>query len=285
MKLGFRLCLPSVVDVRGLAKLRSRLYVLTYRPNRILVYAEQGAYVLVGEIDVECIYGPQVMVACDVSRCLYVTDSGNRCVWKVPVGDYRMVRWMEQYPWTLGVLSDGRVVMPRWGQPFSLELYRPDSVLMLRIPLPADVEIPKHIVENSKGNFVLSHWDRSRNAWGISEVSPDGEIITVYDPKDDLQQFHDPCNLSIDAENGVYVADCYNRNRVVLLDSQLKWNAVVLDGEGRNRLLFPKLLLHVKTRKQLLIVHGYRRKVIDVYNVSRAIKNCTNIQTRTNAHS
>lgn len=253
-------------DVRGVTKLQNNIYVLTFRPNRILIYDDQNSFELQEELNIDQIFCPQEMAGSEVSDCLYISDSGSRCVWKITPRDHQITRWLPDYSWALSVLNDGKVIMPRWGQLFSLEMYGEDGSLVRRLKLPVDIEIPKHVVETSKGNLVVSHWCQSRKAWTVSELTRDGQIMRSYNPLNELQKLDDPCYLSIDSENRVYVADCFNKNRVIVLDSKLNWQDALLTYD-RNEILFPKVLYHDKRKMQLLVVHGYNRKVVDIFSL------------------
>lgn len=266
------ICRPppsACFDVRGVTKLQNNSYVLTVRPNRILKYDDDdqnNSFQLKEELKIDQIRCPQEMVGSNASDCLYISDSGSRCVWKITPRDQKIALWLSDYSWALSVLNDGKVIMPRWGQLFSLEIYGEDGILVGRVRLPVDIELPKHTVETSEGNLVLSHWCQSRKAWTVSELSRDGQVIRSYNPLNQSQTLDDPCCLSIDSENRVYVADCFNRNRVIVLDSKLKWEGALLTYD-RNAILFPKVLYYDRLKMQLLVVHGYNRKVVDIYSI------------------
>lgn len=242
--------------VYGVCKLHGSIYVLTHKPNSVLVYSDENHTVLQREIKLgEEIKWPLDMAACRMSSCLYIVDRDNTCVWKVGnAGSNTAVRWLAgiDWPFTMSVSETGNIVMMRWGQPSVLELYRSDASLILSVPFPANIEYPWHAVETSKGNFVISHWKRDSNFWSVVELSRDGVILCRFLPIDDANHLNYPYHLTIGLFDEVLVADQYNR-RVILLDSELNWNRVLLH---RIEILPPKRLYFDKEQRQLLVAHG-----------------------------
>lgn len=242
--------------VYGVCKLHGSICVLSHKPNSVHVYSYENHMALQREIKLsEEIKWPLDMAACRTSNCLYIVDRGNTCVWKVGNSDSNtVVHWLAgvDWPFTVSVSETGNVVMTRWGQPSVLELYKSDASLILSIPFPANIEYPWHAVETSKENFVISHWKRDSNFWSIVELSRDGVILCRYLPIDDAHHLYYPYYLTIGLFDEVLVADQYNR-RVILLDSELNWNKVLLHGIEMHP---PKRLYFDKEERQLLVAHG-----------------------------
>jgi len=84
--------------VAGMALLNKKLYVLTNMSRTIRVYTAIQPYKHISDIPAEPIQEVVDMVASVVSNCLYVSDSGKKCVWKVLTsGSLEVSQWLSKY--------------------------------------------------------------------------------------------------------------------------------------------------------------------------------------------
>ena len=72
---------------------------------------------------------------------------------------------------------------------------------------------------------TVTHWIKT--GFVVSELTRDGlMVIRRFIPSSETQQLDSFSHLSIDSDDRVFVADVY-RNRVILLDSDLKLNRIL----------------------------------------------------------
>ena len=83
----------------------------------------------------------------------------------------------------------------------------------------------------------------------MSEVDVNGQVLSTF------TDVKSPRHLSIDSESHVFVADRFN-DRILLLNSQLCLERVLLDRNSQVKLLGPTRLSYNELTSQLHIVHG-----------------------------
>lgn len=257
-------------DVYGIAHLDMRYYVLCRSPNVLILYSDQPPFIKIKDIDISRhVKLPQDVAACNTSKCLYVTDIGNSCVWKVEPGyPLRIAKWASDVtaPHTVSVNARNGQVTTFGNQSKSLHVYAPTGDLAYTVSLPGDARFPQHAVETSKGNFVVSYGDLKGKKHGVCEVSPKGKTTCRYEHK--LEKLNHPTHLAIDADDKVFVAD-HDNSRVVQLDARLKFEQS-LPSDERDRLEKPFRLCYASSskpvQKRLLVEH--RINTVDIFNVS-----------------
>jgi len=74
-----------------------------------------------------------------------------------------------------------------------------------------------------------------------------------------------PHHLSLDSEGHLLVADT-NNHRILLLNSQLELQRVLIEDNSQVELRFPSRLYN-DCAQQLYVLHGARSIVISVYNL------------------
>jgi len=99
----------------------------------------------------------------------------------------------------------------------------------------------------------------------VSEVDVRGTILHSYT---DVKL---PYHLSLDSEGHVLVADCRN-NRILLLNSQLQLQRVLVDTNSQVTLWWPWRLCYNELTSQLYVAHSSSEwllppKVISVLNL------------------
>lgn len=255
-------------DVFGIAHLDMRFYVLCRSPNAIVYYSDQSPFVKFTDFDITAhIKHPQDIAASDSSKCLYVTDIGNNCIWKVErTYTFKLARWVSDIssPHTLSVGPEGRVVT-FGNQSKSLDVYGADAVLIHRVPLPSEVKAPQHAVETSKGNYIVSYGDLNGKKQGICEITVKGKVVRKYEHK--TEKLNHPTHLAIDSEDKVFVVD-YAHSRILQLDSLLKLEQI-LPSDEKDKLEKPFRLCvkSIKGQRRLLVEH--RINAVDVYSLTQ----------------
>jgi len=80
-------------------------------------------------------------------------------------------------------------------------------------------------------------------------MDSEGQVLATFT---DLQRPH---HLSSDSEGGVLVAD-YSNHRILLLNSELQLQHVLVDAESQVELWWPMRLHYDKLTSQLYVLHS-----------------------------
>src|SRR6218665_3182680 len=236
--------------VRGATKLRNEIYVLCplFSSPVIYVFEDQSPSSYQRNIEIRDIKFAFDIGSSEKDNCLYVSDTCENCIWKIARetnDQHKITKWLttDYKPTTLSVNSDGQLLMVKVSSSI-LMIFGSDAELLHSIQLSSDINLPRHAVETSTGNFIILHQSvkeedkreigsRERNtvrSWVISEVTRDGQmIIRRFIPSNETQTLKFPNYLSLDSDDRVFVADKMD-GRVILLESNFKWN----------KLIFPK---------------------------------------------
>lgn len=245
-------------------------------------------------------------------NCLYViepcTTSNSCCIWKIKhkgseFGDkYQCSKWLELEndfrPITLSFTRDEQLLMVSQNPSATLRVYESDAQLYLSTKLPEDIKEPRHVLKTTNGNFIILHsrWmnvseetsednrevternEETENInWMVSEVSRDGKTIvrsyTFRNKQERLVLYSTGGYLAMDSDDRVFVADIGN-NRVILLNSDLKWDRILVptqdevdETNGKKVLLLPCRILYDEQSQQLVVVgDGYKEMEINVYS-------------------
>ena len=184
-----------------------------------------------GNIELEVMKHPQDMVASKLSRSIFISDYGNRCLWRIQMPGREISRWeVDGAPDRMSISSSDVLVVhvlrdDRW----YLNLYRSSDVMLIEsIPLPTEIHALDHALQLSNGNFIISlSMNDDQDVFLISELSVDGrKFIRSFDPRSFASIGLDgwiPRHLSIDEDGNIFIADL-NKDRVVLLHS--RWTDV-----------------------------------------------------------
>lgn len=261
--------------VTGVTKLPNEIYVLRHgsQSSSIRVYKDQNPFQLQTEILLEDVRLPHDIVAINESRCLYISDKDNKCIWKMTITDCHLRKWLQHVddPFTMSLSNDDRVVIPRCGQPTRLEVYAPNAALIHHIQLASEIVNIRHAVETPMRNFIiLVQWTgrtlsmvEVASRWTVCEVNKEGHAVRSFEAVDDSQQLNNPYHLSLDWDDGVFVVD-YGSQTVVQFDSDLKWRQILL-STYKNSLLKPLRLFFDQTARRLLV--GQRGGTVSMYTV------------------
>lgn len=230
-----------------------KYYVISWNSDFIEVFREQkGTFLYLRRLKIPGLDSAQDIALCRKSSCLYVTDQGNACVWRVMLGDHSVKRWLSDIddPYTVSVTDEGEVVLLRNGHPPTLTVYNPDAGLISTTPLPVKTERAWHAVRKSSlGNCVISQ------GHFVYEMTPQGDELRRTNLNLSAQFLH----LAVNEDDRILAAD-YVNGEVVLLDTDLSLAEVLLN-KTKNDLQWPCRLSY--SRQKLLVVH----KSIDVYTV------------------
>jgi len=83
----------------------------------------------------------------------------------------------------------------------------------------------------------------------VSEVDVTGRLLRTF------TDVGEPHHLSVDSEGRVLVADWF-RDRILLLNSELQLQRVLIDTDSQVKLRVPLRLCYDELRSQLYVAHG-----------------------------
>ena len=290
----------EIEEVHGVTKLQHEIYVL-YKKDVILVFDDQRSFNLQRKIEINEMGSPWDIGANEKDNCLYISDYSERCIWKITKEtdeQHKIIKWLDTSyyctPEALSVSNDGQLLMIN-DSAHSLMIRGSDAELIRKIPLPTSIRRPRHAVETSIGNFIIIHVEESAKElteegqpkkWlerndgksassgssnvdrtVVSELTRDGHmIIRRFISPDATQNASE--YLSLDSDDRVFVVDTHN-DRVILLDSDLKWNRILCPTRGESEEMISRgtyRLWYDKEMKQLIVGNFYG---FNVYTLSR----------------
>ena len=247
--------------VDGVTWFENKIYVVCRGSNRVHVFPDQEPFdeLKEEEIKIEGMKDPEDMSASKVSRSMFISDSGDRCLWRVQMSGGGISRWeMDGTPGSLSITSsDELIVDVQREDRYYLDIFSCLDVTRTQsIPLPTEVKNVRHAVQSSNGNIIILHsTENFPDVYQISELSIDGRnFIRTFDPRS-VQSMNfknwDPRHLSFDDDGHLFVAD-YRHERVYLLSSQLTDPQILLKT-FQHQLLGLQRLVYVREKQQLIV--------------------------------
>lgn len=253
--------------------------------NSVRVFEDHTRFRLQRIIEITQIERPTDIGSNANERCLYVADQRKQCVWKIIewTDPTQVTMWLPDLgaSHSLSICKSGQLVIVKPREPWSrLEIYGPDAQLVRSVQLK--IERPCHTVETSMGNFIVVHETRdgTNNRWvpAVSEVSADGSmVLRQFVPKDAKQDLTEPVHVSLDADDRVILVDKGRSGKVVLFDSDLRWNQILYpatdDSTRSNRIIAPWRLFYDVEKHQLTIASERNAKEggVHVYTLQHII--------------
>lgn len=205
-------------------------------------------------------------------NCLFVSDTWNRCILKVTVGDYRVTQWLSKVgeSFTLSMSSDGHLLVLRDSQPSSkLEIYGLDAKLIRSATLCPDIASPVHVTQILSEQFVVIHRLKDANSgpWVVSQISSDGMVTHQFNPREESGLALCPRDLSVDSDNQrLFVVDSESENVVELELNSLRCIGILLTKE-QTAISNPQRLYYDVCKKMLIIGHSNK---LDIFKVHRS---------------
>src|SRR6218665_391892 len=284
--------------VLGVTKVRNEIYAAlesysgSYSGYVIYVFEDGHPFNLRNKIRMREIVHFFDIASCEKENCLYVSDIRTDCVWKIKIetsGRHKIFKWLttDYPPLTLSVSGSQLLVVNNASS--KLMIYGSDAELLRSIQLPEAIVGPIHAVETSFGNFIIIHkWEvkemeewkesvtrspfvavgpKAMKLFVVSELSRDGQVVVRrFIPSNEEQYLNLPSYLSLDSNDQVFVAEADNM-RVILLDSELKWNRVLRTrtGETESMKRMPLRVCYDENKRQLI----FAGDEIYVYNLSQ----------------
>jgi len=293
-------------DVTGITKLRNEIYIMVCRSGvnsamELSVFEDRIPFRLQKQMEMNQTGLLEEMESCEKESCLFVCGWTGQCVWKISIETEKLhkpIKWMtlDYVPYCMTVTSDGELLIVN--QPSSiLRIYGSDATLLRSIQFPAYIKNPYNAVKTSIGNFLIFNQEEEEEKkeeddadekkegetgsrqrkhkkkinYFVRELTSDGQtVIRNFFPSNETQQLNRPMYLSIDSDDQVFVADM-NNDRVILLDSDLKWKCILCPTKDEEELKIcsPSRMCYVEENKQLIVGGVENIGITNVYNLSR----------------
>ena len=160
------------------------------------------------------------LAACPYNNCLYASNFQNDSVHRVDVrGINAATTWsVAQGPAGLSVNNEHNLLVVSEGER-KLQIFTTHGTLLQNIQLQVGIESPRHAVQLSTGQFLVSHWGSLHR---VCLVGVDGAVVRSYGGQkgSQLTQMNGPRGLAVDREGRVLVAD-WDNNRLLMIDQSL----------------------------------------------------------------
>lgn len=253
----------QVKEVYGVTKLDNEIFVLCAHPTFVLGFDDQRPFRLQRKLELSEIENPFDIASSKKSKCLYIADRGNQCIWKLTTDVNQLTELLSDVgePFTFSLSSDDQLLILRWSEPSSqLYVYNKTGILSQILLLPSDIQMPIHCVRKPNGEFIISHKIAMTKTWTISILGNDGQtVVRQFCPRDRSEEMSVPWHLALDCESDLlFVAD-YSNNRVNLVDlNSLDLKHVLPIKEKRSSL---PLRLFYDSKERQLIVGRFFNKV------------------------
>jgi len=224
-------------DVFGVTLLNEKLYVLRVCEMDCIMWSGFDVYrTKDGSWELERVFtveGQDLrdVTACAKQQCLYVCDYGTNAVLKLRLDG------TEVYSWPVGEAPVGISVVPdtcnllvtsdESNQLFELDCDSGQPLSVVR--LPEEVPSPRHAIRLANGELLVSHGQHGSHR--VCKISSGGDtVIGSYGDKvePEMDKLGLPCEMAVDKDGFVFVADCWN-DRVVLLSPSLQFVREIRD--------------------------------------------------------
>jgi len=251
---------PAGKPVLGVMSHDNLLYVLRQHSKEIEVF-DKDSYKLQRCITVPELISGNDMIACVHNRCAYISDltDKNKCLHRVGLPDgVDVTNWpVNDKPSRLSVTGTHSVLVT-CDEVRKIKEFRTDGKLLRQIELSEDVVSPRHTIQLSSGEFLVSHGGPNDPVHRVCLIGSDGRVVKSYDiPKGSgTQQMNFPPHLAVHRNGFVFVADI-NNQRVLLLSPALTF---VREFLSREQLKWKPLRLWLDTDRRRLYVAVNERK-------------------------
>ena len=226
--------LPDGERVWGVTSLDNLLYVLRggKSSEQIEVY-DKDSYRLQRCITVPGLGVGRNMISCAHNRCAYVADVTNNCIHRVglPHGT-DVTKWPVNDKLAHVSVTDTHSVLVTCDKVRKIKEFGTGGKLLRQIQLPKDVVSPRHVIQLSSGEFIVSHGITGDPLHRVCLIDSNGHVVKSYGgPKGSgTQQVNVPYHLAVDRNGFVFVADV-NNYRVLLLSPALTFVREVLSRD------------------------------------------------------
>ena len=281
--------------IYGVAHLEGIIYIASDKSNQILAYQDEEPFTELENEDI-VIHGlesPRDLATSAVSRCLFVCDLANRCVWQVQrtnaAKDVSKRIAVDGEPTKLSISSSNQLLVLIRSPPMtksvstlkngksspsatngesrlakssnwclyidSLDGRKP----VKRIQLSSSIQEPHHALHLPNGKFIISHQssamdDELRHIFQISEISKYGEIIrTLAPPVVQSIALNSPVHMTFNKSNGNIYVADLCTGRIVLVGAGLTSARILMSRNDDERLEEPHRLCNMEDGERIIV--------------------------------
>ena len=221
------------------------IYVVCGGSPTIRVYKAQEPFSRLDDVVVKEMKQPWDIAACWITRCLYMGDGKEECVWRVKIcfggGEMLVDKFIQRVVvWSVSVSTDGHVAIVARRKDMvtcGISVYSPDGEITTVIDLEGyGLEQATRAVWTSTGSWLVFNGADDVALHCIHELTADGHILDKYggQPGSGDGQLKSPDHLALsDDGKQILVADSHN-GRVLMLDRhpmRLKRVLLVIGGK------------------------------------------------------
>jgi len=204
--------------VLALASLDDDVFAVRYNSGRQVEVYNAVTFTLQRHITVPGLVSVGFgIAACARNKCIYVPNSVNNRVHRVPLsGSNAVNKWsVASKPVGLSVNKVHNLVVT-CSKANKLQEYTTYGALVREICLQAGVKSPYHAIQLSTGDYVVSQYT---SPGVVSVVGVDGKVVHSYGPSQmsAVGQMKKPSNLAVTKNDDILVADEDN-NRILSIN-------------------------------------------------------------------
>jgi hypothetical protein len=247
--------------VDGVTWFENKIYAVCRGSNQVHVFPDQEPFdeFKEEEIKIEGLTQPWDMSASKVSRSMFISDQGDRCLWRIQMPGGGISRWaIEGKPFTLSITSyDALVVVVQRGDRYVLDIFDCLEVRLTQsILMSEEIREVLHAVQSSIGNIIISCSTKHiPDVYQISELSTDGSnVIRNFSPGSfglpNIDNWK-PGYISIGVDGHLIVSD-WRHDRVYLLSSHFT-DLQIFVYENQQLLYGSRRLCYVPEKQQLIV--------------------------------
>jgi len=149
-----------------------------------------------------------------------------------------------------------------------IHVYSPGAVKETVIKLSRDITGPVSVVMTTRKTFIVSYGTEWHSMNRVCEVDMTGRMLKAFGsaPGEGVGQLNVPQHVSLDVEERIIVADCFN-NRVLLLNRELMLQRVLVKWcpQSLSDVAFPSTLHYDSHNGRLLV--GLGTGHLDIYRL------------------
>ena len=251
--------------VRGVTSIANELFVLMQRVRDQVVVYSMNNYQRLGNLNVPR-YEPGLasdMTSCVRHKCLFMSDTGNRCIHRYHLASSTISKWsVPGRPRRLSVTRNCNLLVTCREPNKVVELSVDSGQIVREIALQADIVHPRHSVQLTAGQYVVSQGEEGQGLHQVCVVDDDGNVTRRYGGErgSGVGQLNWPRNVAVDKDSEhIFVADRGN-DRVVLLSPTLEFVRYVIEGLAQPC----RLHFHQSTRRLFVGQFGSALNVIQL---------------------
>jgi len=226
------------VNVRGVTLVDDKLFVLLQRDaNQVAVYSVNN-YQLLRHLHLPD-FKPENyddLTSCVRHKCLYMSDSGNRCIHRHDLVASAASKWKVPSATPMGLsvtISCNLLVTCQWPNKL-VELSAVSGQCVREIALQSGIVRPWHGVQLTTGQYVVCHGSYN-SLHRVCIVDGDGRVIRSYGDQigSDADQLNMPSHVAVDKDSQfIFVANGIN-GKVMLLSPTLNFVCNYRKGNTR----------------------------------------------------